>query len=364
MKKLKISILFFSMILTAFFSHAEDKTPVSEKTAKAEMKKIIEWYEAVGTVRPRTESSIEAQVTAQVMNVKVRPGTKVTKGMVLLTLDNRKFLSKLDQARQGLKTAIAGRKQANQGVIGAKAAFEQSESNFKRTKKYFKSRAATSRDLEQAESGYLQAKAGVAKAREALAGTKAAIRQAEEVIKEAEIALGYTKIKSPEEGEVLRRMVEPGDLALPGKPLIVLRTKGSLRLEAYVREGLIGKVKPHTTLSAVISTLDLKTDAVVEEIVPYADPMTRTFLVKASLPDIDGLFPGMFGKLLIPVQEHDVVMIPENSVSRVGQLELIQVREKNMWKTRFIKTGRIMDGMVEVLSGMSGNETIGINLKE
>ncbi|CAN2044855.1 Efflux RND transporter periplasmic adaptor subunit [Candidatus Magnetomoraceae bacterium gMMP-1] len=330
-----------------------------DKTLTASIKSITDWYEAVGTVKPRSEASIQAQITAQIIDVKVRPGEKVQKGQLLILLDNKQFISRLDQAKQSLKAAIASKDQVKQSVIAAKAAFNHAEIEFKRTKKYFESQAATSQNLEQNKSLFLQAKAGLKKSQKALTGADAQIRQAEEVIKEAEIALGYTKIKALENGEVLKRLIEPGDLALPGKPLIVLKTSDSLRLEAYVREGLIKKVKIGTQLESIITTLNKTTKASIEEVIPYADPQTRTFLVKALLPPIKGIYPGMFGKLLIPVKACKVVLVPEKAVRRVGQLELIMVREKDLWKTRYIKTGRIFNNKIEVLSGLSGNETIG-----
>ncbi len=337
-----------------------DNTSAPESTVQASIETITEWYEAVGTVRPRTETRIEAQVTAQVTDVKFSPGAKVKKGEILLTLDNRQLLSRLDQARQALKSAVARKEQARQAVIAAKAAHTQAESAFKRTQTYFASQAATSHDLENAESVYLQARAGLTKAKEGLSGADAQIHQAEEVVKEAEIALSYTIIRAPESGEVLKRLVEPGDLALPGKPLIFLQTSGFLRLEAYVREGLIKLVSPGRQLSIHIDTLGKTTDAIVEEIVPYADPRTRTFLVKAAMPHMPGVYPGMYGKLLIPIKEQKVVLVPHSAVRQVGQLELVKVREGDQWKTRFIKTGKVIGDKVEILSGLSGDETIGL----
>jgi multidrug efflux pump subunit AcrA (membrane-fusion protein) len=108
-----------------------------------------------------------------------------------------------------------------------------------------------------------------------------------------------------------------------------------------------------------LRTLNQRVDATVEEIIPYADPQTRTFLVKAALPTLQGLYPGMFGKLLIPVEEHKVVLVPRVAVRRVGQLELIYVKEDEAWHTRYIKTGQAHDTHVEVLSGLAGGETIG-----
>ena len=341
------------------------QTPVNsvvepKKTSRASLMSVTEWYQAVGTVRPQTETRIESQIMAQVKAINVKSGDKVLKNQVILSLDNRQLLSRLDQAKQGLKAAITVKKQAQQTIAAAEAAYIQAESAYKRTKTYFESQAATSQDMENAQSRFLQAKANLSRAKEALSGSDAEISRAEEVVKEGEIALGYTRIRAPETGEVLKRLVEPGDLAFPGKPLIVLQTKSVFRLEAYVREGLIQKAKPGRRLKVSIQTLNEIVDARVEEIVPYADPQTRTFLVKAVLPYIEGLYPGMYGKLLIPVEEHQVVVIPRTALRKVGQLELVLVKENNAWKTRFIKSGRAIDENVEVLSGLVGNEIIGV----
>jgi len=357
-------LVFFAVRFISSTKIAPGKVLVTSKNdvppkniGQVSVQTITECYEAVGTIRPVTEASIESQVTAQVLDVKVRPGDKVFKNQLLVSLDNRQLMSRFDQAKQTLKTAISGKKQGKQTIIAASAAFTQAESDYKRTKIYFESQAATPQDVEKAESAYLQAKATLNRAKEALSASESGIKQAEEIVKEAGIALGYTEIRAPESGKVLKRLVEQGDLALPGKPLIILQTTGSLRLEAYVREGLIRKIQPGTFLKVTINTLN--ETATVEEIIPYADPQTRTFLVKALLPRIYGIYPGMFGKLHIPVKDLQVVVIPKIAVRNIGQLELVTVKENNSWKTRFIKTGKTFGDKVEVLSGLSGDETIG-----
>ena len=330
-----------------------------QNTARVQTTKNMEWYEAVGTVRPRTEASIDAQVTAQVLEVKVTPGKTVAKGQLLIVLDNRQLKSRMDQAQQALEGALAGEKQAKQAVAAAQAAFKQAEADYQRVQKYFESQAATTQERERAEAAFLQRQAETERAREGLSAARAHIRQAEAVVKEAKIALSYSQIKAPQAGVVLQRFAQPGDLALPGKPLLTIRTTGAFRLEAYVREGLIAQVSPGKRLQVDLDTLNQTVDATVEEIIPYADPKTRTFLVKAALPTLQGLYPGMFGKLLIPVREHQVVMVPQAAVRRIGQLELIYVKEKDAWCTRYLKTGQVLDSNIEVLSGLKGDETIG-----
>ena len=67
----------------------------------------------------------------------------------------------------------------------------------------------------------------------------------------------------------------------------------------------------------------------------------------------------MFGALLLPIDSRPVVMIPREAVRRIGQLELVRVKEQDTWRSVYIKTGRRFDPSVEVLAGLSGNETIG-----
>jgi HlyD family secretion protein len=344
-----------------FMHRANTVTPARHSNGHScSGRRITEWYEAVGTVRPRTETRIESQVTAQVMDVKVRSGSKVNRGDVLVTLDSRKFRSRLDQAKQGLKSAEAGEKQAEQAAAAAQAAYDQAESNYQRTRTYYESKAATAQEIERAEAAFLQAEAELARAKESIIGAAAGIRQAVEVVREAEIAMGYTRITAPEAGEVIKRMVQPGDLALPGKPLLALQTEGTHRLEAQVREGLISRLTRGDVLTVELTAVNRLAEAVIEEIVPYADPQSRTFLVKAGLPAMPGLYPGMFGKLRVPADTHEVVTIPAAALRTVGQLALISVKENDHWVRRYIKTGRSFDDRLEVLAGLDGGETIGV----
>ncbi len=356
-------------VLTLFFSASDPIAPglheevarhhfEAQQTTLVQRRLVTEWHEAVGTVRPRTESQIEAQVTAQILEVRVDSGQRVAAGDLLIRLDDRQLASRREQARQAVKSAMAAREQARQSVFAAEAALTQAETAHTRTQTYFESRAATAQDVEASESAFRQAQAGLARAREGLAGTQFSVAQAEESLKEAEIAISYTRIQAPADGEVLQRRADPGDLAVPGKPLLILQTSGQMMLEAHVREGLIASVRVGMQLPVSLGAGDQTIDARVDEIAPYADARSRTFLVKAALPELPNVYSGMFGKLLIPVGEHDAVLIPRQAVRRVGQLELVWVQDPH-WQRRFIQTGQRIDNLVEVLSGLEGLETIG-----
>ncbi|MGM0452808.1 MAG: efflux RND transporter periplasmic adaptor subunit [Thermodesulfobacteriota bacterium] len=340
---------------------APDKAAAAsaKTTAPVTVKSVTQWHDAVGTIEPRAQARIEPQLAAQVNAVRVTAGDSVKKGQVIVTLDDRQMRTKLLHARQSLKNAASQKEQARQAVNAAEAAFSEAKSAYERIRKFYEKEAATESELEQARSRFLQARAGLKRAKDGLEGAKAGIRMAEQMVVEAEITLGYTKIKAPTDGEILKRLVDPGDMAMPGKPLLLLRTARGLRLEAHVRESLVGKVRPGKTLKVQLITLGKTVDAKVEELIPYADPKTRTFLVKAALPpDISGIYPGMYAKLRIPSRQVRMILVPQRAVRQVGQLELVTVKTPEGWQSRYIKTGSRHDKQVEVLSGLSGDETV------
>ncbi|MFP4650611.1 MAG: efflux RND transporter periplasmic adaptor subunit [Desulfobacterales bacterium] len=329
-----------------------------EGTAEVTVENMTQWYDAVGTLEPRTSARIEPRISAQVQEVLVNDGEEVTSGQLLVKLDDREMQAELSRARQSLKNAVSKKQQAEQAVDASKAALEEAGSAYERTEKLYEGEAATEEQLEKAKSGFLQAKAGLKSERKGLQGAKAGVAMAEQAVVKAEIALGYTEIKAPADGRVLRRMADPGDMASPGKPLLQVRTDNELIIEAHVPETLISRVRPGKSLKARITTLDKIVEARVEEVVPYADPQTRTFLVKAGLPGIEGAYPGMYGKLMIPYDKVPVILVPPEAVRRVGQLEFVIVRTEDGRENRYIKTGSRYDQKVEVLAGLNGEETV------
>ncbi|MCF8061338.1 MAG: biotin/lipoyl-binding protein, partial [Deltaproteobacteria bacterium] len=159
------------------------------RTAKALVETVTEVDRAVGTVRPQTETRIEAQVTARILEVHARPGDHVDKGDVLIVLDGSQVQSRVEQARQAVLSAQARRRQAAQAVRSAEAVFTEAEAAYERTRTYFQSEAATEQDMERARSVFLEAKAGVERARQGLQEAEAGVRQAERAVEESRIAL-------------------------------------------------------------------------------------------------------------------------------------------------------------------------------
>jgi HlyD family secretion protein len=335
-----------------------DRSVAPKKTVQAETATATEFYEAVGTVRPMQETQVASQVQGRIVTVLVRPGDRVRSGDRLVILDSRELQARLDRAKQGLLSAEARRSQAMQAIHAARAVYAKAESAYQRVETYFKSEAATQQQLEEAEAAFLQAMAGLQQAEDGLKDAEAGVKQAEKLVEESRIALGYKEIQATADGEVGQRLVEPGDMAFPGKPLVILQTRGALRLEALVPEGFIGHLKIGKTYAVVIDALDQILQGRLAEVVPAADPRTRSFLVKVDLQEVKDLYPGMFGRLMVPVGTVSVVWIPEAALRRVGQLEMVTARMGDAWRDIYVKAGRTAEGKVEILSGLTGDEIL------
>ncbi len=374
MKMKKYFYLAIIVICSFFLGYYmnDQKTPDSDQVEKTteysplttflvNKNTVNETYEAVGTVRPRTETKIEAQVTGKILSVHVKPGDFVKKGEKLIQLESNEFKTRFERAQQGLKSAEANREQAKKMIEAAQARFKKAESHFNRAKQLLEDNALSTSEMEQAEADFLQAEAELKQVNQGLEVAEAGVKQAQKVVEEAQIAMDYTEIRATEDAEIARRLVEPGDLAVPGKTLLIVQTVGNMRLEAFVREGLINRIRPGLEMSVEITAINKEVTGVVEEIVPSADPKTRSFLVKVGLPFLQDLYPGMFGRLLIEAGTKEAIFIPAEAVVKVGQLEAVMVKVGDSWEKFYVKTGKQSNGMVEILSGLDGGEVIGLS---
>ena len=93
---------------------------------------------------------------------------------------------------------------------------------------------------------------------------------------------------------------------------------------------------------------------------PRRRSASRTFLVKVTGPCPPGVYAGMFGRLTIPLDEEQVVVMPREAVRRVGQVDVVDVADGQVLRRRAVQLGRNLDGKVEVLSGLRAGERVAV----
>ena len=343
-----VALLLLAGVMAYLAGFFEEKIPVDFSAVaptddsgllvdvKAETRPLIE--QAAGTLRAKDETVISPVITATISSMAVRAGVEVNAGDVLVTLDARQLQARVDQAHQA--------------VVAARARMAQTEKDLARVRRIMKADPGA---VSRAEQDRQQT---------ALNTTRAELVRLQRQKDEARTALSYSKLTAPIAGRIVERLADPGDTTRPGQPLLRMYDPVTLRLEASVRESVASKLSKGQSLFAEIDALKKRYSVVVDEIVPSADSGSRSFLVKVSLADGAGLYPGMFGRLEVPIGQVEKVLIPLEAVTRVGQLDFVIAKIRQGAVRRYVRLGESgPDNRVEVVSGLKPGDQIYISQK-
>ena len=304
--------------------------PTDAATAQVRLMQVPRVEQAVGTVRAVHESAVAAKLLAKIMEVNITAGQAVSKGDVLVRLDDEDLAARVEQAQSS--------------ASGARSARDQAKIEYDRIKQLIEQAAASKIEWDRVQS--------------ALKTAEAELQRAEQAVNESKTVLGYATIRAPIDGVVIDKRVEVGDTATPGQILLTLYDPTRMQLVASVRESLTRRLQVGQTIGVSIETIGHTCEGRVSEIVPEAEAASRTFLVKVTGPCPPGVYTGMFGRLLIPLDDEFVLVIPRSAVEQVGQLELVKVVEDNRLRRRAVKLGRLFGDEVEVLSGLREGERV------
>jgi membrane fusion protein, multidrug efflux system len=285
---------------------------------------------AVGTVRAVHETAIGSKLLARVVEVNLKAGQKVQAGDVLIRLDDTDLRAKLQQAKAA--------------VTSAEAIERQTAADERRYSQLVESKTVSRQEYEKSATAFRSAEADLLRAQES--------------VKEVQATLDWATIRSPIDGTVIDKNVDVGDMVTPGKMLVTLFDPTHMQLVASVRESLTHRLQVGQSIGVQIEGLNKQCNGTISEIVPEAQSASRSFQVKVTGPCPPGIYTGMFGRLLIPLQEEDVLVIPRQAVQEVGQLELVEVVDNGQVGRRSIRTGRTFGEDVEVLSGLCEGEVV------
>ncbi|MBM3891386.1 MAG: efflux RND transporter periplasmic adaptor subunit, partial [Verrucomicrobia bacterium] len=174
----------------------------------------------------------------------------------------------------------------------------------------------------------------------------------------ASASLSYATIAAPFDGVIVRKSCDVGDLARPGQPLFALEDSQRLRMEADVPERFAPQVNIGTKIEVRVDAYQGRCDAQVSEIVPSADPTSRSFRIKADLHPKKPIKSGMFGRARLTVGERTGLFAPATAVHERGQLTFVFTAVDGRAQMRLVKTGKTIDNQVELLSGAEAGDKL------
>ena len=131
-----------------------------------------------------------------------------------------------------------------------------------------------------------------------------------------------------------------------------------MQMVATVRESMAVRLEVGQEVPARLDALGIECHAKITEIVPEAQADSRSFQVKVIGPCPPGVYGGMFGRILIPLDVEEVLVVPAEAVRRVGQLNEVTVVEDGRTRRHAVQLGRLLPEGREVLSGLEAGEKV------
>ena len=328
---IRVRCLFAMLGLAAHIAGAQ---PLA--TATVDYRDASEIYGADGTIEAVRQSTVAAQISGRVVEIRFDVGDRVKQGEVIVRIDER-------EVREALAGSQAQLAQAQATLTNAKAVYE-------RTRGLFDQKFVSQAALDKALADYKAAQAQ-------LEGATAAVNQAATV-------KGFATVTAPYSGVVAARHVELGETVLPGKPLMTGFDPKDLRVVADVPQQQLAKIGKDTTAMIELGSPRERVTASSVTVLPAADARTHTTRVRLALPRyVPGSYPGMYARVSFVVGQARKLVIPAAAVVRRTEVTgAYVVAEQGDVRFRQIRVGeRVGDDAIEVLGGLRPGEKVALD---
>jgi RND family efflux transporter MFP subunit len=260
------------------------------RTAAVEKRDLVEEVVLTGTLKPRAQVAVVAEVQARLLRVLRDEGSRVGRGELLAVLDETDYRLANDRARAAFAVAEANRAHA--------------ETEKERADNLLKTGGITDRDHLAARVALQVAEAGVAQAR-----AEAAI---------AAQQLARTQVKAPFAGRVARRHPDAGAMLAPGTPLFTLVDDSVLEYKAPVPSRDLGKVRVGAPVALAIDALaGARVEGRIARVEPLVDERSRSFQAVVEVPGRADLVGGLFARAFVRVGRVDgALVVPPGAILR------------------------------------------------
>jgi RND family efflux transporter MFP subunit len=290
-----------------------------------------------GEVRARFETTLSFRVSGKLTSRLVDMGEQVHKGQLLARLDPGDFRL----AAQSIKAQL----------ISAKADREYTKDDLSRYRELFNQNIISKPELDRRQTLYITAR------------QKAASLEAQ--LGQADNQLAYTELLADRDGVVTALEVETGQVVAPGQPVVRLAQLDEKEIHIDIPEHRVAELKPRQDVMVTLwADSDKQIKARIREIAAAADPVSRTYRVKATiLEDQDDARLGMTATVWIPSITPSSLAVPLSAIftpqNKPEQTSVWLVDERTSTvKAAPIKIGAALTGERVAVTGLSSGQLI------
>jgi RND family efflux transporter MFP subunit len=349
--------------------HAPDagsQEPIAIAVAPVVAIDTTERLEAGGVVAAPLSASVSSRILATIDAVRVKAGDRVRSGDELVTLDARDVAEHTSQARASAVAAENALAQARTERVAAEADHRLAAVWRQRITTLHARNSATEQERDEAEARLAAAAARLSGAEAGIHGAEAQLLSARAAAGAAAATESFTAIRAPFDGLVTERLVDPGNLAAPGVPLLHLESDGARQVIVRVDEARAAYVHSGDRVSVLIDA-DVGPaganglEGVVAEVARAIGADARAFTVKVAVPAAVTARSGSFARVVFRGAPRRALLVPAEAVQRHGQVSSVYVVQDGVARLRLIQTGASASDGIEVLAGLEAGESIVIS---
>ena len=236
-----------------------------------------------GVVSSENQKSIASRSMGFITEVHVSEGSRVKKNDLLYAIDSKES----DTAKAQVELSIA---QAALNVQMYENQYQNAVLNTQRYKRLLEKDMVSLYEVENLELSMQNLKAMVDIAKKQRA-------QAEQKLLELKNNYQYLQVRAPNDGVVIEKHIQAGEMAMPGVPALVLSDLNNLHLIVEVSERYLGILKMGEKADISLSSIGYKTEGKIVSIIPYSNALSHMFKVKLAFDGNAKVFPGMYAEV-------------------------------------------------------------------
>jgi len=289
--------------------------------------------ELPGMVASEDQVQVTSRLMGYIREIKVEEGQVVKAGQLLFVIDPTDIQGQMSQARAGLAQA--------------EAALTDAKIDHERFGTLYQEEAIPKLQWDKIR---LQKRV----AEQQVAAARAGLNQANSQMR-------YASVVAPINGVVTQKMANAGDLATPGRPVLVIEGLKKLQVRTQVSSSVFDQIKVGEKVTIVTDgdAAQAPAEGTIAQVVPVADPVSHTHLVKIDLPAGSGLSSGNFVRVGFAVGSRQGIRVPAAALAeRAGITGVFVVDAQGFARYRMVRTGVADQGTVEIQSGLNAGEKI------
>jgi RND family efflux transporter MFP subunit len=284
-----------------------------------------------GNVIAQQQAMISSRLMGFLREINVQEGQHVVAGQKLFAVDPTDIQGQMAMAHAGLSQA--------------EAALGDAKNDYERFGALYKDEAIPKMQWDKIRLQYQMTQQQVSMAR---AGYDTAAAQ-----------MRYATVTAPFAGVITQKMSNAGAMAAPGQPVLMLENTDRLQVQTSVSGDIFSQLKLGSAVLIQAEGQGADISGKVANLVPSADPVTHSHLVKIDLPQGNKLRSGSFVQVAFALGQREGIRVPVAAVlTRAGISGVFVVNPQGVANYRMVRTGATNAGQVEILAGLNPGERV------